>query len=91
MIKKYNKWFSDLTPLMKWTVSFILNWFYWLTAWLIAEQFFFVENRSWKYHFFHATWMSLLMTGLFNWKDFKQIFKPRNPKNLEHDNSETDN
>jgi hypothetical protein len=79
-----------LTPLRKWTVSFTLNWFYWLIAGLIAEQFFFDENRSWKYHVSHATWMSLLMTGLFNWKELKQIFKPRNPKNLSHNNSETD-
>lgn len=82
MIKKYNEWYSNLTPLKKLTVSFTWNWFYWLLAWLIAEQFFFDEKRSWKYHVFHATWMSLLMTILFNWKEIKQIFKSQNKKDI---------
>ncbi len=80
LFKKYEKWFSNLTPLKKLTVSFILNWFYWLIAWLIAEQFIFDENRSWKYHFSHATWMAFFMTIPFNWKELKQIFKTENSK-----------
>ncbi|HZH01120.1 MAG TPA: hypothetical protein VEY32_08560 [Flavisolibacter sp.] len=75
MIKKYNEWYKGLTPLKKLVVSFILNWLYWLIAWLIAEQFFFDEKRSWKYHVFHATWMSFFMTIPFHWKELKQIFK----------------
>ena len=88
MIKKYSKWYRNLTPLKRLTVSFILNWFYWLIASLIAEQFFFDENRSWNYHFFHATWMAFFMTIPFNWKEIKQIVKPHNQKNQ---NSETEN
>lgn len=88
MFKKYNQWVSGLTPLKKWTVSFILNWIYWLIAWLIAEQFFFDETHSWTYHVFHATWMSFFMTGLFNWKEFKQIFKLRNTKDLKNKNQD---
>lgn len=75
MIKKYNKWYNSLTPLKKLIISFILNWFYWLIAWLIAEQFVFDEKRSLKYHVFHATWMAFFMTIPFNWKELKQIFK----------------
>lgn len=84
MIKRYNNWYRSLTPLKKLAVSFILNWVYWLIAWLIAEHFVFDEKRSWKYHVFHATWMSFFMTIPFNWKELKQIFKPQtkdeNPK-----------
>jgi hypothetical protein len=81
MIKKYTNWYKALTPFKKLAASFILNWFYWLTAWLIAEQFIFDESRSWKYHLFHATWMSFFMTISFNWKVLEQIFKPQNEKN----------
>jgi hypothetical protein len=81
MIKKYTNWYRDLTPFKRVSVSFILNWFYWLTAWLIAEQFIFDESRSWKYHLFHATWMSFFMTISFNWEVLEQIFKPQNEKN----------
>lgn len=90
MIKKYNQWFSNLTPIKKYAVSFALNWFYWLTAWLIAEQFFFDENRSWLYHISHATWMSFFMTSIFNWKEFKQIFKRQNFSNNPNQNPVTD-
>ena len=81
MIKKYNEWYSNLTPSKKLTVSFILNWFYWLIAWLVAEQLLFDEKRSWKYHVLHATWISFFMTILFNWKELKQFFKPQRQKN----------
>lgn len=66
---------------------FILNWSFWLISWLIFEQFFFDEKRSWKYHVFHATWMSLFMTITFNWKELKQIFKPQKnyPQNFKND------
>ena len=77
MIKRYNEWYRRLTPLKKLVASLILNWIYWLMAWLIAEQFVFDEKRSWKYHVFHATWMSFFMTIPFNWKELKQIFKPQ--------------
>ncbi len=87
MIKRYNNWYKSLTPLKKLIVSFILNWIYWLIAWLIAEQFVFDENRSWKYHVFHATWMSFFMTIPFNWKEIKQIFKPQIKKD---ENSQLD-
>ena len=75
MVKKYNEWYNSKTPLKRLIISFILNWFYWLIAWLIAEQFVFDEKRSWKYHVFHATWMAFFMTIPFNWKELKQIFK----------------
>ena len=78
MIKSYTNWYRNLTALKRLALSFILNWLYWLTAWLIAEQFVFDEQRSWKYHVFHATWMSFFMTLLFNWKELKQIFKRQN-------------
>lgn len=74
MIEKYNNWYKRLTPLKRLIVSFILNWFYWLIAWLIVEQFLFDEKRSWKYLVFHATWMSFFMIP-FSWKELKQIFK----------------
>lgn len=90
MIKKYKIWYSNLTALKKLTVSFILNWFYWLIAWLIAEQIFFDENRSWKYHVFHATWMAFFMTIPFNWKELKEIVKPQKQKNQKNQSSETD-
>jgi hypothetical protein len=90
MIKKYSKWFSDLSPLQKWAVSYILNWFLWLFAWLIGEQLFFDETRSWKYPVFHATWMSFISTFSYIWEELKQIFKPRNSKNQPQQNPETD-
>jgi hypothetical protein len=46
MIKKYSKWFSELKPLQKWAVSYMLNWFLWLFTWLIGEQFIFDETRK---------------------------------------------
>ena len=90
MIKKYSKWFSDLSPLQKWAVSYILNWFLWLFAWLIGEQLFFDETRSWKYPVFHATWMSFIRTFSYIWEELKNIFKPRNSKNQPQQNPETD-
>lgn len=75
MIKKYKDWYSSLTPFKRLAVSFILNWFYWLIAWLIADQFFFEEKHSIQYHLFHATWMSFIMTMPFNWKKIKELFK----------------
>lgn len=74
MIKKYKDWYSSLTPFKRLAVSFILNWFYWLIAWLIADQFFFEEKHSIRYHLFHATWMSFFMTMPFNWKVTKELF-----------------
>jgi hypothetical protein len=87
MLKKYNNWYISLTPFKRLVVSFILNGIYWLLAWLIAEQFFFDNKRSWKYHVFHATWMSTCVIILFNWKDLKQIFKPKHKEEerLEND------
>jgi hypothetical protein len=90
MIKKYSKWFSELSPLQKWSVSYMLYWFFCLFAWLIAEQFVFDEARSWKYHFFHATWMAFIFTFSLLWEVIKQIFKPQNPKNQQQQNPETD-
>ena len=90
MIKKYSKWFSALSPLLKWCVSFILNWFFWLFAWLIAEQFVFEETRSWKYLIFHATWMAFIFTFSLLWEVIKQIFKPQNTKNQQQQDPETD-
>lgn len=78
MIKSFTNWYRNLKPLKRLAVSFILNFLYWLTAWLIAEHFGFDEQRSWKYHVFHAIWNSFFMTILFNWKELKQIFKPQN-------------
>lgn len=90
MIKKYNEWYSGLTPSKKLLVSFVLNWFYWLIAWLIAEQFIFDETRSWKYHVFHATWMAFFMTLPFNWKELKQIFRShRHDKKFENEKQPT--
>ena len=88
MIKSCTNWYRNLTALKRIVVSFILNWLYWLTAWLIAEYFVFDEQRSWKYHVFHATWMSIFMTIPFNWNELKQIFKPQN---RESNISEKDN
>lgn len=90
MIKKYSKWFSDLSPLQKWSVSYMLNWFFWLFAWLIAEQFVFDETRSWKYLIFHATWMAFIFTFPLLWEVIKQIFKPWNLKNQQQQDPETD-
>ena len=90
MIEKYSKWFSDLSPLQKWSVSYILNWFFWLFVWLIAEQFFFEETRSWKYLIFHATWMAFIFTFSLLWEVIKQIFKPQNKKNQQQQDPETD-
>ena len=75
MIKKYRTWYNNLTPLKQFAVSLILNWFYWLTAWLILERFFFDKQRSWSYHIFHATWMSFFMTIFLEWKTTKALFK----------------
>ncbi len=72
--KRYAKWYNNLTPIGRLTVSFILNWIYWLIAWLIGEKLFFDEVRSWAYHFMHATWMAFFMTILFNWQVVKSIF-----------------
>ena len=90
MIKKYRKWFSDLSPLQKWSVSYMLNWFFWLFAWLIAEQFVFEETRSWKYLIFQATWMAFIFTFSLLWEVIKQIFKPQNTKNQQQQDPETD-
>jgi hypothetical protein len=90
LIKKYSKWFSELSPLQKWVVSYILNWFFWLFAWLIAEQLFFDETLSWRYHIFHATWMAFFITFSYIWEELKNIFKPRNSKNQPQQNPETD-
>ena len=90
MIKKYSKWFSDLSPLQKWSVSYMLNWFFWLFAWLIAEQFVFEETRSWKYLIFQATWMAFIFTFSLLWEVIKQIFKPQNTKNQQQQDPETD-
>ena len=81
MIRKYNEWYKRLTPFKKLMISFILNWMYWLLAWLVAEQFVFDEKHSWKYRVFHATWMALFMLIPFNWNELKQIFKPNNERN----------
>ena len=70
-------WYKSLSPIRRLSLSFVLNWVYWLIAWKLAEQFIFEETRSWGYHLFHATWMSLFMTMLFKWKDLRQIFMPR--------------
>jgi hypothetical protein len=90
MIKKYSKWFSDLSHLQKWAVSFMLNWFLWFFAWLIAELLFFDETRSWKYRIFHATWMAFIFSFPLLWEAIKQFFKPRNSKNQPQENPETD-
>jgi len=90
LIKKYSKWFSELSPLQKWVVSYILNWFFWLFAWLIAEKFVFDETRSWKYPIFNATWMAFFFTFSLLWEEIKQIFKPQNPKNQQQQKTETD-
>jgi len=89
MIKKYRKWFSNLSPLQKWAVSYMLNWFFWLFVWLIAEQFVFEETRSWKYLIFHATWMAFIFTFSLLWEVIKQFFKPQNSKNQQQQNPET--
>lgn len=80
MFKQYYRWHNDLIPLKRWFVSFMINWIYWLFAWLILEQFFYDEKQSWKYILGHTKWMSLIMTGLFKWKDLKQIFNTIHPK-----------
>ena len=90
MIKKYSQWFTDLSPIKKWSVSYILNWFFWLFVWLIAEQFVFEETRSWKYLIFQATWMAFIFTFSLLWEVIKQMFKPRNPKNQQQQDPETD-
>jgi uncharacterized membrane protein YkgB len=90
LIKKYSKWFSELSPLQKWVVSYMLNWFFWLFAWLIAEKFVFEETRSWKYLIFHATWMAFIFTFSLLWEVIKQFFKPQNSKNQQQQNPETD-
>jgi len=90
IIKKYSKRFSNLSPLQKWAVSYMLNWFLWLFAWLIGEQFIFDETRSWKYHVFHATWMAFIFTFPLLWEAIKQMIKSRNPKNQPQQNPETD-
>lgn len=82
MLKKYTDWHNSLTPFKRIGVSFILNWFFWLAAWLIAEKIFFEEKISWKDHFIHATWMSFFMTMPFSWKAIKELFKFKNNSNL---------
>jgi hypothetical protein len=81
MFKKYNDWYTRLTPLGKLVVSFSANWLYWLLAWLIAERFLLDEKHSWKYHALNATWMSFFMTIPYNWKELKQFFAPANKDN----------
>ena len=90
MIKKYSKWFSDLSPIKKWSVSYMLYWFFCLFAWLIAKQFVFEETRSWKYLIFQATWMAFIFTFSLLWEVIKQIFKPQNTKNQQQQDPETD-
>lgn len=90
MIKKYSKWFSDLSTLQKWSVSYMLYWFFCLFAWLIAKQFVFEETRSWKYLIFQATWMAFIFTFSLFWEVIKQMFKPQNSKNQPQQNPETD-
>jgi len=79
-ITKLKKRLCKLPPLKQLAISFILNWFFWLITRLLADQFIFDEKRSWKSHFFHATWMSFFMTIPFNWKELKQIFTIRKEK-----------
>lgn len=81
MIKKYKDWHSSLTPFKRLLVSFMMYWFYWLIAWLIADQFFFEEKYSWWYHIFSATWMSFFMTVPFSWKVIKELFKLKRNSN----------
>ena len=81
MIKKYKDWYYSLTPFKRLVVSFIVNWFYWLIVWLIADQFFFEEKHTLKNHLFHATWMSFFMTVPFSWKVIKELFKLKRNSN----------
>jgi len=81
-INKINQWVRKQPPVKQLAISFISNWLFWLISWLLAEQFFFEETRSWKYHFFHATWMSFFMTIPFNWKLIKKLFQSQNKDSI---------
>ena len=75
MFNRFNNWYKNLRPFQKITLTFIFNAFYWLIMWLIVEKVFFDENRSWGYHFFHATFMGFFMTVTSNWKELKRMIK----------------
>jgi hypothetical protein len=80
MLKKFNNWYNGLIAFKKWIVSLTFNYFFWLIAWLVADEFFFEEKHSLKYHLFHAAWMAFIMTIPLKWKEIKQIFKPQKNK-----------
>ena len=75
MLKRYNKWYNNLTALKQLTVSFTINWFVWLFGSLLGDKIFFDEQHSWGYHIFDATWMAFFMTILYNWTTVKTLFK----------------
>lgn len=87
MFEKHYDNYKRLSPLKKLIVSYIINWIFWLLAWLILGQFILNDKQSYGYHLFHATWMSFFTTITFNWKEIKQILNQQ--KNITEDSEKS--
>jgi len=72
---RLNSWYKNLTPLKQPGILLPANWIIWFTAWLIGDNVFFDEKHSLIYHIFHATWMALFITIVFNPGKIKSFFK----------------
>ena len=74
MLLKFRNWKNNLAPAKQLVVSFMVNWVYWLVAWLIFEKLKFLSPHSVKYHIFHAIWMAGFILVFQKWKLIKQVF-----------------
>jgi len=77
MKSKYLVWYESLSAAKQIAVSFLLNFLVWLISWLFVERILFDENRSWAYHIYHATFMSLFTTLSSRWHLFKTLFRKK--------------
>lgn len=75
MFKKYNEWYRNLSLLKQLTISFIMNWFIWLTGGVIGDKIFFHEQHSWLYHIFRAAGPTLFTIIFFDWIKIKSLLK----------------
>jgi len=75
MFKKYSKWYNSMTPLKQLTVSYILNWIFWLITALIVERIYYDERQSWGFQIFEASCMAFFTTIFFSWNTIKALFK----------------
>jgi len=75
VIKRYQNWHSKLTPIQQLCLSFMFNWSYWFIAWQLATYFHFLEERSYGYAIFHATWMAFFSTIPFNRNEIGKILR----------------